>query len=127
MRPALAPTWHRMGARPPPLSDVWAARAGTSRRTVQPLLRLLADSRCRAPRAAVGALSGVALMHDEPLHIGDDVAILPSAAPPVGQPPAPGHYGVVVAVDSETGRATVRLVSRRYTIEVPLDQLRRVT
>jgi hypothetical protein len=51
---------------------------------------------------------------------------LPPAAPPVGQPPAPRHYGVVVAVDSETHRATVRLVSRRYTIEVPLDQLRRV-
>jgi hypothetical protein len=66
-------------------------------------------------------------MHDEPVQSGDAVEILPPTAPPIGQPPAPGRYGVVVAVDSETGRATVRLLGRAYPLELPLDRLRRLT
>ena len=66
-------------------------------------------------------------MNDESLQVGDAVEILPLAALPVGQPPAPGRYGVVVAVDPETRRASVRLPGRIYPLELPFNRLRRLT
>jgi hypothetical protein len=66
-------------------------------------------------------------MPDPPFQAGDAVEILPATAPPLGQPPATKPQGIVVAVDEETCRATVRLIGRHYAMEVPLVQLRRLT
>ena len=55
----------------------------------------------------------VAVMHDAPLRVGDVVEILPAAAPPPGQPPAPRPHGIVLEVDQATRRATVRPYGRR--------------
>jgi hypothetical protein len=66
-------------------------------------------------------------MPEAPLQAGDTVEILPTTAPPPGQPAAPTAYGTIITVDPVLGRASVRLQGRRYPIEVPLRLLRRLT
>jgi hypothetical protein len=68
-----------------------------------------------------------AMMPDPPLQAGDAVEILPATAPPLGRPAAPIAYGTIITVDQVLGRASVRLQSRRYPIDVPLHSLRRLT
>jgi hypothetical protein len=64
-------------------------------------------------------------MTTEPIQIGDLVEILP-AERPVGQPAPPRRFGRVLAVDSDTDRATVQMEQRRYPLQFLLRQLRRV-
>ncbi len=64
-------------------------------------------------------------MVEDLLQVGDLVEILP-AERPVGQPAPPRRFGRVVAVEAEDGRATIRLEDRRYPLQLPLRQVRRV-
>lgn len=65
-------------------------------------------------------------MTEEPISAGDVVEILP-AARPVGQPAPPRRYGEVLSVEAAGGRAAVQVQDRRYPLNLPLGQLRRVT